>query len=719
MPKVEFQIGDASTILSDHINGFQSSLIDVDKVKGSSNYIVAIASISQVSIYETNWENPSQSHIILNYQQQNITSTPTIIKWLPIQILFVGFEDGTIFIFNKHYDILFTNKLCKSAVQSMKYQKLYDAYMLYILYESGYIVMIPFQDNGEIYYSDSIKLKLLDHNPVNDFIISPYVYSSVDKINLNGFEESEAISFYVGGYKSSLSIYNFGEPKRFQHLGKLAEYVKDKITTAIGRTFTSFVNVISLSSVKSENIMKNHDDILPSVLDFKDSKRRVQRMSLDSLGNLIALADSLGRVLLYDLKMNSIVRIWKGLREARVCWKTKLIPIKASKKLYSEELVIYAPLIGIIYVYNVRAGPCTRCIPIGLNCQLFSLPSCDDPRLVDCYIMSLNSSLDAIEFYLIDDIDQKPNEKCVDEVDISSLENLLQQWNLDDTKSDYILNVLRCLEENIDNTGIDKSNPNSWNEIDSFILKWIQDHQSQINLQLCKNIMKLLEIIELKHKYAIFSIDIHQELIHQYQILTDDTDEDIYKYDNVFEVYKAIITICKSYEMSSVIDLNDEISQVCNCDSNYAETMLWVLKRFNVNRKMINNDMSEWSQSLGLTSINQSVLSFTIFREILLHIIPVYSLIRQDKRMHNLEFDNCQQNVIGIMFLKALITDIFSYQQLSHAIFRLDWTYADYISSLIPWFVMSFQNLKVKDVVVFLIRCANNSCPLQRFVMTL
>ena len=77
---------------------------------------------------------------------------------------------------------------------------------------------------------------------------------------------------------------------------------------------------------------------LTSIVDFVDDTRRVLRMIIDPDGKFIATADSLGRVQLYDRRHISVVRVWKGLRDAKLAW------ILAETAMHNSlSLAIYAP----------------------------------------------------------------------------------------------------------------------------------------------------------------------------------------------------------------------------------------------------------------------------------------------------------------------------------------------------------------------------------------
>jgi hypothetical protein len=54
--------------------------------------------------------------------------------------------------------------------------------------------------------------------------------------------------------------------------------------------------------------------------ELHDAPRRIEFCALDPKGNLAALADTLGRIIVLDLTTKQVVRVWKGFREATCHW---------------------------------------------------------------------------------------------------------------------------------------------------------------------------------------------------------------------------------------------------------------------------------------------------------------------------------------------------------------------------------------------------------------
>jgi hypothetical protein len=257
-----------------------------------------------------------------------------------------------------------------------------------------------------------LKYKLVDHGLVNDFAVlsSPYISSIFETDSSHG----PLTSFVVSGIEPALSLYTVGGKQHFQHFGKLASYVRDKVHSAITKTVGSALVSFFGSNGNGNDQIEEGEDYTPisSILDFNESdKRRILRLSLSpgfssphpSLppplllssstagGKLIAAADSLGRVLLFDSRLaTTAVRIWKGVREARFAWtedrqhfpqfsdsdSVSATGSRSSSGIRSKRvlsLAIYAPQTGLLSLWALRHGPCLRSIPVGQQCHIFTV----------------------------------------------------------------------------------------------------------------------------------------------------------------------------------------------------------------------------------------------------------------------------------------------------------------------------------------------------------
>jgi hypothetical protein len=134
------------------------------------------------------------------------------------------------------------------------------------------------------------------------------------------------ITLLVSGSHHPLSVYNIGDEIEFVDMSKLAGYVTDQVGTVLSKTIGALFTK-KRSNEKDTGASETDCEVLslPSVVDFEDPKRRVLKLIIDPSKSLVAAADSLGRVTLYDTKLFTIVRLWKGLRDARLAWTEDII----------------------------------------------------------------------------------------------------------------------------------------------------------------------------------------------------------------------------------------------------------------------------------------------------------------------------------------------------------------------------------------------------------
>lgn len=203
---------------------------------------------------------------------------------------------------------------------------------------------------------------------VSDFVVLPQVYRP-GVFDLSGQTDATYSLLVAGDSDAALSLYNIGGKQQFQHLGKLGSYVKNQLTSVISKTFQNLLGFGSSSLVREDGKTALAAVALASQIDFEDTKRKVLRLRLCPDGDLVAAADSLGRVTLYDVHSNIIVRLWKGLRDARLAWSCCH---KEDRKYLS--LAIYAPQVGLLSFYAMKHGPCLRIVPIpsGSQCQIYT-----------------------------------------------------------------------------------------------------------------------------------------------------------------------------------------------------------------------------------------------------------------------------------------------------------------------------------------------------------
>lgn len=107
---------------------------------------------------------------------------------------------------------------------------------------------------------------------------------------------------------------------------------------------------------------------------FYDDHRTGNRIWLSPYNKLAAVADSLGRVLLFDCQQNVITRVWKGYRDAQCSFikvDEKLSRnADRSKRKHALFLAIYSPKRSTVDIWNVERGKKLASFPAGQNGQL-------------------------------------------------------------------------------------------------------------------------------------------------------------------------------------------------------------------------------------------------------------------------------------------------------------------------------------------------------------
>lgn len=302
---------------------------------------------------------PSYDSIVLEFPSSS--GSVSCMIWLR-STLVIGFETGYLVAFSKDGSCIFESKYYDSAILSIKYaEDPGDSFNIWVLYDLGYFANFSATITPtSLTINRMTKYKLVDQTVVRDFVI--FWNTNIGRDSNN----TPVYNVFVGGANSTLSLYNFGGPQQFQHFGKLAHYVKEKVVHVFSKT------VLSLFESGKQHIsddvgsadLKEYNHAMTSILDIKDSKRMVLRMIGEKELGVIVLADNIGRVLLYDTKLNCVIRIWKGMRDARICWTNRSIDGKLC-------LSIYAPQTGLINIYGMRHGPCLQTIPLGLQCHVF------------------------------------------------------------------------------------------------------------------------------------------------------------------------------------------------------------------------------------------------------------------------------------------------------------------------------------------------------------
>lgn len=107
---------------------------------------------------------------------------------------------------------------------------------------------------------------------------------------------------------------------------------------------------------------------------FYDDHRTGNRIWLSPYNKLAAVADSLGRVLLFDCEQNVITRVWKGYRDAQCSFMKVDEKLSRnadrSRRKHALFLGIYSPKRSTVDIWNVERGKKLAAFPAGQNGQL-------------------------------------------------------------------------------------------------------------------------------------------------------------------------------------------------------------------------------------------------------------------------------------------------------------------------------------------------------------
>eukprot|EP01038_Epipyxis_sp_PR26KG_P010056 gene10056-13516_t len=355
----------------------------------------------------------STIRLVLQFQQD--AGRSTCLCWINEYILCIGFEVGLIVCFTCDGENIFEYIGNKSSVQSIKKNLHYSnndtttmPEGIWVLYEDGLLALISTNQIIRGEQSDIMAFRFADHHQLNDFVFLHQLYS----LSPFDFEVDATYSLLVGGMDSALSVYNLGSQLHFQDFSKLAGYVKEKVNSLITKSYMTIFSLVGSITASETSSSKTDDSqnvaeksvTLSSMVDFKDAKRRILRLSIDPNGSLVAAADSLGRVTLFDTQIYCIIRILKGLRDARLAWVTN------QSIGFALHLTIYAPQLGLVSIYQMKNGPCQRIIPVGLNCHIFSIMEKSLENLKSCKSMLLrplfseDSSTSILELSEIDPV---------------------------------------------------------------------------------------------------------------------------------------------------------------------------------------------------------------------------------------------------------------------------------------------------------------------------
>jgi hypothetical protein len=161
---------------------------------------------------------------------------------------------------------------------------------------------------------------------------------------------------------------------------------------------------IDLSTSPVPSLWREPVTLYPAY-DFPDPPRLVDSCSIDPEGQLAALTDSLGRVLLFDLSTKQVLRLWKGYRDASCSWTYSDCFDEGQKAVLL--LVIHSRQRRVIDVWRVRHGPRVSSMQVGRDSELLSCPfGSSSSQMAATYIVhskTIGSLLNKVEEVTIDE----------------------------------------------------------------------------------------------------------------------------------------------------------------------------------------------------------------------------------------------------------------------------------------------------------------------------
>jgi Rab3 GTPase-activating protein regulatory subunit N-terminus len=240
----------------------------------------------------------------------DLPALSTCLVWCTSFSLCISLESGDLFCIDVSDGNMFEYKFIDKPIASVRVENRTNTQqLLWVLYEGGQIIVVLLADllNG----SDSEPLsqfQLVGSEDVTDIVVlpacrprlySPFSLRSLEDVN----------SLIISGNNPSLAHYNVGGNQYFQDMGKLAGYVKAKVTGYISTSISSlYGRIVGIDKLNKKNSQSTSFVPISSLVDFDDEKRRILRLSVDPTSRFLAASDSLARVLLFDLRLMVVVR---------------------------------------------------------------------------------------------------------------------------------------------------------------------------------------------------------------------------------------------------------------------------------------------------------------------------------------------------------------------------------------------------------------------------
>lgn len=157
----------------------------------------------------------------------------------------------------------------------------------------------------------------------------------------------------------------------------LGEVAKDVIGMAyrniLGNLFGRAATPPTPSPEEPSSLLPAKELKMRSKSRFFDGKRDGHTIAIAPSGRLAVIADNLDRVVLVDTQKTTILRVWKGYRDAQCAFvPVKEKTLKGIQNLRRKAifLVIYAPRFGCLEIWPLQYGPKVAAFTVSKSGQL-------------------------------------------------------------------------------------------------------------------------------------------------------------------------------------------------------------------------------------------------------------------------------------------------------------------------------------------------------------
>lgn len=236
----------------------------------------------------------------------------------------------------------------------------------------------------------------------NGFTYKKWILNGQEKINdivcclpcdgnILDIYKSKPSQCIVGvGSKPMFAVYTSDEKNVYISAGRIASQVATKVTSAV----VSFAKSFIWGDTKEEE-QKKPEAPVPGVpisikYELRDHPRDVKSIQLDITGQYAVTADSLGRVMIVDVRSMIIMKMLKGYREAQCSW----LYVPKGR----QYLVIYVPRRGLLELWGMNER--IAAINVGKDCILLHpRPTLGSSHHYnECFLMNGDGKLEKIRF---------------------------------------------------------------------------------------------------------------------------------------------------------------------------------------------------------------------------------------------------------------------------------------------------------------------------------